>query len=303
MHWAPCRLSLGFTGWRSASGSPIRTTRHLPGCLLLGRRWHDDVGFRGGTRFSLDRLRLDRFRGHSHPFLPRDPLSAACLAGQHRRRVRAPARLLLQLQLRTEVLGPISLRVLTISLVAAGLYFLSRQAAPSEHYKRVVALFHSFAATGLLAFLAWYEYPNGWLAPIWAAFALVLAIADQRLKLQELPWQSHALAAITLVRAVSVNLYFTLSWHGFSVRLLSLAVVAVIFYALSRLIRMPDEWRQLDLHHVYSWSASVIVSLLLWYELQPVSIAVGWPAVGLLLFESGIPRNTAAFADQGYVPF
>src|SRR5437868_10478631 len=29
--------------------------------------------------------------------------------------------------------GPISLRVLTISLVAAGLYFLSRQAAPSEH--------------------------------------------------------------------------------------------------------------------------------------------------------------------------
>src|SRR5438034_7806107 len=29
---------------------------------------------------------------------------------------------------------------------------------------------------------------------------------------------------------------------------------------LSRLIRMPDEWRQLDLHHVYSWAASVIVS-------------------------------------------
>src|SRR5437667_5707339 len=197
--------------------------------------------------------------------------------------------------------GPISLRVLTISLVAAGLYFLSRQAAPSEHYKRVVALFHSFAATGLLAFLAWYEYPNGWLAPIWAAFALVLAIADQRLKLQELPWQSHALAAITLVRAVSVNLYFTLSWHGFSVRLLSLAVVAVIFYALSRLIRMPDEWRQLDLHHVYSWAASVIVSLLLWYELQPLSIAVGWAVFGLVLFEYGILRKIAQFRYQAYV--
>jgi Predicted membrane protein (DUF2339) len=197
--------------------------------------------------------------------------------------------------------GPISLRVLTISLVAAGLYFLSRQAAPSEHYKRVVALFHSFAATGLLAFLAWYEYPNGWLAPIWAAFALVLAIADQRLKLQELPWQSHALAAITLVRAVSVNLYLTLSWHGFSVRLLSLAVVAVIFYALSRLIRMPDEWRQLDLHHVYSWAASVIVSLLLWYELQPLSIAVGWAVFGLVLFEYGILRKIAQFRYQAYV--
>src|SRR5206468_9631971 len=83
-----------------------------------------------------------------------------------------------------------------VQTCALPIYFLSRQAAPSEHYKRVVALFHSFAATGLLAFLAWYEYPNGWLAPIWAAFALVLAIADQRLKLQELPWQSHALAEI-----------------------------------------------------------------------------------------------------------
>src|SRR5207237_10655221 len=98
------------------------------------------------------------------------------------------------------------------------------------------------------------------------------------------PSPSHVLVAITLVRAVSVNLYFTLSWHGFSLRLLSLAVVAVIFYALSRLIRMPDEWRQLDLHHVYSWAASVIVSLLLWYELQPLSIAVGWAVFGLALF-------------------
>src|SRR5207245_513327 len=199
--------------------------------------------------------------------------------------------------------GPISLRVLTISLVAAGLYFLSRQAAPSEHYKRVVALFHSFAATGLLAFLAWYEYPNGWLAPIWAAFALVLAIADQRLKLQELPWQSHALAAITLVRAVSVNLYFTLSWHGFSVRLLSLAVVAVIFYALSRLIRMPDEWRKRDIHHVYSWAASAIGGLLLWYELQsqPTGIAVAWGAFGLVLFEYGLLRKITQFRYQAYV--
>ncbi len=197
--------------------------------------------------------------------------------------------------------GPISLRVFTISWVAAGLYFLSRQAAPSEHFKRVVALFHSFAATGLLSLLAWYEYPNGWLAPIWAAFSLVLAIVDQRLEFEELPWQSHALAAITLLRALSVNLYVTATWRGFSVRLLSLAIVAVIFYALSRLIRMPEELRRHDVHHVYSWAASVIVSLLLWYELQPLSIAVGWGIFGLVLFEYGILRKITQFRYQAYV--
>src|SRR6266849_893622 len=137
--------------------------------------------------------------------------------------------------------GPISLRIFTISLVAAGLYFLSRKAAPEERFARVTAFLHSFAATGLLSLLAWYEYPNGWLAPLWAAFALVLAIVDQRFELEELPWQSHILAGLTLLRSISVNLYVTDLWHGISVRLLSLAIVAVIFYALSRLIRMPDE--------------------------------------------------------------
>ena len=199
--------------------------------------------------------------------------------------------------------GPITLRVFTISLVAADLYFLSRRGAPEERFARVVAFFHSFAATGLLAILAWYEQPNGWLAPIWATFALVLALVDQRFELEELPWQSHILAGITLLRVFAMNLYDTSTWRGLSVRLLSLAIVAVIFYALSRLIRMPEDWRRRDLHHIYSWAASVIVSLMLWYELQPqpLSIAVAWGVFGLVLFEYGIFREVTQFRYQAYV--
>jgi hypothetical protein len=199
--------------------------------------------------------------------------------------------------------GPISLRIFTISVIAAGLYFLSRKAAPEERYARAIAFLHSFAATGLLALLAWYEYPNGWLAPLWATFALVLAIVDQRYELEELPWQSHILAGLTLLRSISVNLYVTATWHGISVRLLSLAIVAVIFYALSRLIRMPDEWRQRDIHHIYSWAASAIGGLLLWYELQtqPTGVAVAWGAFGLVLFEYGLLRKITQFRYQAYV--
>ena len=199
--------------------------------------------------------------------------------------------------------GPVSLRVFTISIVAAGLYFLSRKAAPEDRYARGIAFLHSFAATGLLALLAWYEYPNGWLAPLWAAFALVLAIVDQRLELEELPWQSHILAGLSLLRSISVNLYVTATWRGFSVRLLSLAIVAVIFYALSRLIRMPEEWRQRDFHHIYSWAASSIGGLLLWYELQtqPIGIALAWGAFGLVLFEYGLLRKITQFRYQAYV--
>jgi hypothetical protein len=199
--------------------------------------------------------------------------------------------------------GPLSLRIFTISVVAAGLYFLSRKAAPEERYARAIAFLHSFAATGLLALLAWYEYPNGWLAPLWVAFALVLAIVDQRFELEELPWQSHILAGLTLLRSISVNLYVTATWHGISVRLLSLAIVAVVFYALSRVIRMPDVWRQRDIQHIYSWAASAIGGLLLWYELQtqPTGIAVAWGAFGLVLFEYGLLRKITQFRYQAYV--
>jgi hypothetical protein len=196
----------------------------------------------------------------------------------------------------------ISVRLATASIVAAGLYFLSRQATmPDSESRRAITYLHTFAATALLAVLAWYEAPGGWLAVVWAVFALVLAMVDRRFELEELAWQAHALAGLAMFRSVTVNLYVTQTWHGISVRLLSLSIVAVVLYALSRIIRMPEEWRTREFHHIYSWAASALVSLLMWYELQPLSVAVGWAVFGLVLFEYGLWRNTRQFRFQAYV--
>lgn len=196
----------------------------------------------------------------------------------------------------------ISLRMLTVCIVAAGLYFLSRKAIIRESEAwRPVAYLHTFAATGLLALLAWYEAPGGWVVAIWAGFALVLAIVDRRFKLEEFSWQAHILSAITLIRALSVNLQLTDTWHGVSVRLLSLAIVTVVFYSLARVARMPEDWQARDIPHVYSWAASSVVALLMWYELQPLSVAVGWALLGLALFEYGLLRDVRQFKFQAYV--
>ena len=196
----------------------------------------------------------------------------------------------------------ISLRLVTVSLVAAGLYFLSRRAAvPGSESSRVVSYLHTSAATALLALLAWYEAPGGWLAAVWAIFALVLALVDRHFELEELSWQVHALAALAILRAVTVNLSLTETWHGLSIRLISLTIVAVIFYALARLVRMPEEWRAREFHHIYSWAASALVALLLWYELQPLSVALGWAISALVLFEYGLLRKTRQFRFQAYL--
>jgi len=196
----------------------------------------------------------------------------------------------------------ISLRLVTIAIVAAGLYFLSRKSTPpGSESRRAIAYLHTFAATALLTFLAWHEVSSGWLAAVWAVFALVLALVDRRFEVEDLRWQAHALAALTMLRSVTVNLYVLETWHGVSVRLLSLAIVAVILYALSRLIRMPEELREREFHHIYSWAASVLVSLLVWYELKPLSVAVGWAVFGLVLFEYGLWRRIRQFRFQAYV--
>ncbi|HKD76886.1 MAG TPA: hypothetical protein VKB76_15380, partial [Ktedonobacterales bacterium] len=177
----------------------------------------------------------------------------------------------------------ISLRLVTISIVSAGLYFLSRSAVISDSpAKPAITYVHTFAATGLLAYLAWFEAPGAWLAAVWAIFALILALVDRRFEIEDLRWQAHALAALAMLRSISVNLYYTDSWHGISLRLLSLAIVALVMYAMAQIIRLPQRWRERDFHHIYSWSASALVSLLVWYELQPLSIAVAWGVFGLV---------------------
>jgi len=206
----------------------------------------------------------------------------------------------------TTYYGTFSVRILTVSIVAAGLYAISRKVtAPDAPHRLVSAYLHTTAATSLLALLMWYEVStgSGWLAALWALFAFALAAIDRRFKLDDLRWQAHALALLAMIRSVSINMYVEETWHGLSVRLLSLSIVAVVFYAMSRLVRMPDQWRARDFHHIYSWSASLIVSLLLWRELNPLSLAVGLAVFGLVLFEYGLLRRIAQFRYQSYVAF
>jgi len=57
---------------------------------------------------------------------------------------------------------------------------------------------------------------------------LVLALVDLRWKRDELRWQAHALSLLVLIRAVVFNLHLDATWHGLSVRLLSLSLVAAV---------------------------------------------------------------------------
>jgi hypothetical protein len=193
-------------------------------------------------------------------------------------------------------------RYLPILLAAAAFYAMSRfctwQDAP---YRRAASWAHTWAATALLATLAWHESPQPWLAVIWVLFALALALVDRIWDIEEIPWQAHTLAVLAICRSAAVNLYLLTKWHGIDLRLLTLSIVVAVLYALAYYARFPQTAREKGFNHIYSWAASAFAAWMLWSELQPIAVADGLALFGLLLFEFGDWRKEQQLRLQGYV--
>src|SRR5208283_6029531 len=49
------------------------------------------------------------------------------------------------------------------------------------------------------------------------------------------------------------------------------------------------------------WTASLLLGLLAWYELQPVSVVLAWTLLGLALFEAGRARHRPQLRLQAYL--
>jgi len=202
--------------------------------------------------------------------------------------------------------GPTSITRYVPLLACAGcLYAISRFCTlPDAVYRRSAAWAHTWAATALLAALAWHETPQPWLAAIWAVFALVLALVDRILGAEELPLQAHLLALLAVLRAVTLNMFNTDKWHAqnldLDLRLVTVAILVAVLYALAYWLRWPDRLRNTDARHVYTWVGSALAAWLLWCELQPIAVAVGLAIFGLFLFEWGEWRRLAQIRVQAY---
>jgi hypothetical protein len=193
-------------------------------------------------------------------------------------------------------------RYVPLILCAAAFYAVSRFCTRKDAgYRRPAAWLHTWAATGLLAALAWHEAEQPWLAVMWVGFALALAVCDRIFDVEELPWQAHVLALMAVARVVAVNFFIDGAWRGLHLRLITIGLVIAVLYLLARWVRMPDAAKKLEMPHAYTWVAAGLTSWLLWKELQPISLALGLGVFGLVLFEIGEWKNQRQLCWQAYV--
>ena len=172
----------------------------------------------------------------------------------------------------------------------------------------------SYAAALMALVGAWAAFPEAWTAVAWCTLGLALAYAGHRFQLPDLGYQANFAALAALIRAFTVNLDFTGTYHGVSLRLITMALIAVLLYVSSQWSWAGEADRKFSLGKhsflfenwiggAYTWAASFLLSLLAWYELRPVGVAVAWALGGLLLFELGLSRKSISLRLQAYVTF
>ena len=171
------------------------------------------------------------------------------------------------------------MRILTLPLIALVFYcvrwVLEDDIAPS----RVLGSVSLWAGATLLAALASVELPTAWIAPGWTALAVGLCFLGRRLRLRDLTFQEHILAAATVVALFAFNLEAT---HALD-RYLPLISCAAAFYAVSRFCTQTDASYRQAAAWLHTWTATVLLAALTWHESPQPWLAVIWILFALAL--------------------
>ena len=159
----------------------------------------------------------------------------------------------------------------------------------------------SYAAGVTTVIGIWWLAPEPWVAVGFAALGLSLMVLGSRTNTADFVYQAHAVAVLAFLRVLMVN-FLEPSPHRW-VRVVTVVLTSVMLYATARWSRLP---RTISVQYIsswHTWPASLLVGMLAWYELKPVSVAVAWTLLGLALFEAGRARRLPQLRLQAYLAF
>jgi hypothetical protein len=200
-----------------------------------------------------------------------------------------------------------TLRFITFSLLAVLLYLCAYFSGPRDSdVARLFSALHTWAGSILIAVLAFKEVSSPWIAVVWALFAFLLLVIGRRVKRIQLHFQAYLLSVSALFQIASVNLNATGPWTPFphlSVRLVTVSLVAALFYLCARWAARGEFSFAPAAGAAYAWVASSLVVSLIYYEVAPHAIALGWALFGLLLLEIGLYRKSLNWRAQAYAAF
>lgn len=173
----------------------------------------------------------------------------------------------------------LAMRIFTLPLLAL-VFYCTRWVLDDEFAaSRVLRSVSLWAGTTLLAALAAVELPTAWIAPVWAGLAVGLCLFGRRLRIPDLTFQEHILAAATVAALFAFDLEAA---HEFD-RYFPLIGCAAAFYAVSRFCTQKDAPYRRAAAWLHTWTATALLAALAWHESPQPWLAVIWILFALSL--------------------
>ena len=186
--------------------------------------------------------------------------------------------------------------------VVAVLYILairvSRAARESIDWVRTA---YSWAGTLLALWVLFQSLDDRYVAAAWVLYAVALTLVSRWIRWPQLARQAFVVGAVSAIQAAVINLLAGPPAAHNTVRLVVSLIVIVSLYVMSEILRLPDDWHRKQFAALHSWLATALAGLLMWYELSPPSIALGWALLALAIYEYGELRKAAQMRWQAYL--
>ncbi len=200
--------------------------------------------------------------------------------------------------------------------LAAGFYINARLAPRflqqhSTETDTVAVTASDVIATGFLLAGAWVALPFMWVGLAWVAVAVALGDAGRWGRVPLLRDCGHVAALLALIRLMAINLPYAPAVHD-RLRLLTVSLSAALFYFASQRVapldarpESPRRWQGIFLRTgglpaAHTWSATLLVALLIWKEVTNTAIGLGWALFGLALVEIARARADRPLRAQGH---
>lgn len=206
----------------------------------------------------------------------------------------------------TELYRPhLSVRLVTVFLSAALLYVLAGIARPiNPRYESIGRGALTSAAMTLITTVIWTETPQPWIPILLLVFALALIVLWRRFAWMEFRLQAHALSILGFGYVFFYNMNLDKPFHGISERLVTVGITTALLYTITLVQGLRERTVEPSVTvQLYSWSASLMAVTLMWHELNPVNVALGWTLFGLLLLEIGIDKRIPSLRWKAAVAF
>ncbi len=206
-----------------------------------------------------------------------------------------------------EVARQVSLRLPIVSLAAALVYIASRWAGRGAIEKaQRVGQTYTWAASAVVALLAWYQLQPVGVALAWALLGLALFQLGIGRRSASLRFQGYVALASSFFRLFFVNLNAEGYPGELSARVYTTIPLAVIFiYGYWRLQDSSGDFLELDRRlraaGLFAWMGTLTVAALMRFELPPDAVVATWAALIMGLLGVAWKFERRIFLHQGLV--